>query len=170
MNEASVAAVALGANLGPAQRTVHQAIAALASLPDSRLIARSSLYRTRPWGRLDQPSFVNAVALLETGLPPRALWKALLAIERAFGRVRDGLRWGPRVLDLDLLVYGDRRHADEELVIPHPRLCERVFVLVPLAEIAPKLRIPGAGTAAEALAALSGRADGCERLPDAGGL
>lgn len=170
MSEADIAAVALGANLGPAERNVRRALVALASLPDTRMLARSSLYRTRPWGRCDQPSFVNAVALLATGLRPRALWRALLAIEAAFGRVRDGSRWGPRSLDLDLLVHGDRPYADGDLILPHPRLRERGFVLVPLNEIAPTLSIPGVGTAKEALLALSPSVGECECLAESGAL
>lgn len=124
--------IGLGANLGDARATVERAIAALASL--GTVVRRSSLYRTAPWGKLDQPDFVNAVVLLETALEPEALLGELQRLEREFGRVR-GERWGPRMLDLDILTYGDIHLATTELEIPHPRMLERAFVLVPLAEV-----------------------------------
>lgn len=161
-----IAVVGLGANLGDAVCTVRRALLALASLPDTRLCARSALYRTPPWGPVPQPPYVNAVALLVTALAPRALWRALLAIEQAFGRIRQGPRYGPRTLDLDLLLHGQRQVSEQGLMVPHPRLRERGFVLVPLAEIAPRLSIPGAGTVAEALLALSPEQRRCERLPE----
>ena len=103
------AAIGLGANLGDAAATLREAIAALARLPATELLRASRLYRTPAWGRTEQPDFINAVALVETALPPRELLDALLVVERSFGRVRlDGERWGPRTLDLDLLLYGDR--------------------------------------------------------------
>lgn len=136
----TLAAVGLGANLGDAAATLYDAVAALARLPGSTLLRASHLYRTPAWGRTDQPDFINAVALVETGLAARDLLDALLAIERSFGRVRlDGERWGPRTLDLDLLLYGRASIESHELTVPHPRMRERAFVLVPLAEIAPGL-------------------------------
>ncbi|MBV8117323.1 MAG: 2-amino-4-hydroxy-6-hydroxymethyldihydropteridine diphosphokinase [Candidatus Eremiobacteraeota bacterium] len=124
--------VGVGANLGDARATVERALDALDNV--GTLIRRSSLYRTRPWGKTDQPAFVNAVALVETTLEPRPLLGALRDIERRLGRVR-AERWGARTIDLDLLTY-DRASLDEPgLTIPHPYLRERAFVLVPLAEI-----------------------------------
>ena len=137
--------IGLGSNLADPHAQVRAGLRALAALPDSRLLKQSRLYDTAPWGRTDQPAFVNAVAQLETTLTPHALLDALLALERDAGRERDGTRWGPRVLDLDILVYGDAILDTPGLRIPHPHLRERSFVLVPLAEIAPHLLIPGLG-------------------------
>jgi len=145
--------VALGANLGDPAAQVRAGFAALAALPQTRLAARSSLYRSAPVGYADQPDFVNAVAALETALAPRALLEALLAIEHARGRVR-ALPNGPRTLDLDLLLYGDLQMHEPGLTVPHPRMHERGFVLVPLAEIAPGCVVPGRGTVAELLHAV----------------
>jgi 2-amino-4-hydroxy-6-hydroxymethyldihydropteridine diphosphokinase len=160
----TLAAVGLGANLGDAAATLRDAIAALAELPETTLLRASRLYRTPAWGRTDQPDFINAVALLETSLDARALLDALLAIERRFGRVRvDGARWGPRTLDLDLLVFGDALFDEAGLQVPHPHLHERAFVLLPLAEIAPALQVPGRGRVAALAAGMA--ADGIEALP-----
>lgn len=146
MNAARVAVyIGLGSNLGDPSAQVEAALLALARLPHTRLIARSHLYRTAPWGDVTQPDFINAVARLETALDASALMQALLGIERDAGRVRGAERYGPRVLDLDLLVYSDQRIEAANLVVPHPRLAERAFVLVPLHEIAPDLEIPGSG-------------------------
>lgn len=147
--------VGLGANLGDAAATVAGAIRALDRLPSTRLVRASGLYRTRAWGVSDQADFINAVALVLTGLEPQALLAALLGLEREAGRDRSvGERWGPRSLDLDLLLYGDRVIDEPGLHVPHPHLHERAFVLVPLVEIAPQARIPGVGPALEALAAM----------------
>lgn len=155
MSPAVTAFVGLGANLGDAAATVRAALAALAGLPRTRMVQASRLYRTPAWGRGDQPDFVNAVARLDTGLDARALLDALLAVERDFGRERaEGQRWGPRTLDLDLLLYGDARIDQPGLHVPHPHLHQRAFVLVPLLELAPQLAVPGLGRAREALAAL----------------
>lgn len=151
MPQPVAAFVALGSNLGDPQARVQQGFAALATLPHTKLRARSRLYRTPPWGIVDQPDFVNAAACLATGLAPRALLDALLAIEAGAGRVR-GVRNGPRTLDLDLLVYGDQIIATPDLTVPHPRLHERAFVLVPLADLAPDLDVPGQGRVADLLA------------------
>lgn len=156
--------VGLGGNVGDARARLHDAFDALARIPSTRLLRRSRLYRTPPWGIADQPDFINAVAELETRLAPRALLDALLSIERANGRRRGTERWGPRTLDLDLLVYGDLRCEGPGLALPHPRLGERAFVLMPLAEIAADLRIPGSGTASELLARVD--ATGCEPIDD----
>ena len=144
--------IGLGSNLDEPGAQVERALCELDALPLTRLVARSRLYRTAPWGGIAQPDFINAVARLETGLDAQALMRALLTIERRAGRRRDGERNGPRVLDLDLLLYGDQRIADADLQVPHPRLHERAFVLVPLAEIAPDLAVPGQGRLGELLA------------------
>lgn len=149
--------VGLGSNLGSPVRRVGAALNELAALPDTRLHAASRLYRSPPWGLEDQPDFVNAVAALDTRLPPEGLLAELKALESRAGRVRGGARWGPRVLDLDLLLYGDRVSDDPRLILPHPRMHERAFVLLPLLEIAPGVRIPGRGDAASCLAGLDAR-------------
>lgn len=146
--------VALGANLDDPATTVRAAFAALANLPDSRIVHCSSLYRTAPVGIADQPEFINAVAELETSLAPEALLDALLEIEQRFGRIR-AERNGPRTLDLDLLLYDDQCVDLPRLTLPHPRLHLRAFVLQPLAEIAPDLEIPGRGTVAAWLPAVA---------------
>lgn len=145
------ACVALGSNLDGPRTRVERAFAALAALPGTRVSARSRLYRTPPWGVVDQPDFINAVAVLDTTLAPRGLLQALLAIEARAGRVR-GIRNGPRVLDLDLLLYGGQTIHLPDLEVPHPRLQDRAFVLVPLAEVAPDLEVPGRGRVADLLA------------------
>jgi len=122
-------------------------------MPETRLVRGSSLYRNPPAGYLDQPEFVNAVARIETRLAPRDLLEQLLAIERAHGRVRDFPN-GPRTLDLDILLYGERTVREPELTIPHPRMVERAFVLVPLAEIAPETVMPGGARVADLVAKL----------------
>jgi len=141
--------IGLGSNLADPQAQVEQALEALSNLPHTRLLRRSRLYCSAPWGRVDQPEFINAVAAVETVLGARALLDALLAIERGAGRTRDATRWGPRALDLDILVYGDQLIDEPGLHVPHPHLHERAFVLLPLVEIAPELAIPGRGCVAE---------------------
>jgi len=136
--------VGLGSNLADPRAQVERASRALAA-PQTRLVQRSRLYRSAPWGRADQPEFVNAVVALQTELTPREMLEALLKIERAAGRARDATRWGPRVLDLDILMFGDRLIDEPGLHVPHPHLHERAFVLLPLAEIAPDLIVPGHG-------------------------
>ncbi|WP_298398864.1 2-amino-4-hydroxy-6-hydroxymethyldihydropteridine diphosphokinase [uncultured Azonexus sp.] len=150
----SLAYIALGANLGDPAATVNAAFAALDQLPESRLLAKSALYRTAPVGIADQPEFVNAAALIDTTLAPEALLDALLGIEQAFGRVR-AERNGPRTLDLDLLLYDDLMLATPRLTLPHPRLHLRAFVLQPLADLAPDLAIPGRGRLAAWLPAVA---------------
>jgi 2-amino-4-hydroxy-6-hydroxymethyldihydropteridine diphosphokinase len=140
--------VGLGSNLDDPAQHVEDALRELDALPGTRLLARSSLYRTAPVGLAAQPDFVNAVALLETALAPAALLAQLLEVERRHGRVRE-LPNGPRTLDLDLLLHGDARIDQPGLCVPHPRLHERAFVVVPMAEIAPGQPIPGHGTAGE---------------------
>jgi 2-amino-4-hydroxy-6-hydroxymethyldihydropteridine diphosphokinase len=137
--------VALGSNLDDPLRQVLRGFDALSRLPETRVIAHSRLYRSAPWGLNEQPEFINAAAELDTGLRPRELLDALLAIERAAGRERNGARWGPRVLDLDLLLYGDRQSDEPGLTLPHAHLHERAFVLLPLKDLAPDLHVPGRG-------------------------
>lgn len=145
----SIAFIGLGSNLdGPEQR-VAQALQSLAQLPQTQLVRHSRLYRTVPWGRSEQPDFINAVAEVATTLAPRALLDTLLALERGQGRQRDGSRWGPRTLDMDLLAFGTVQLDEPGLTLPHPRLAERAFVLLPLAEIAPGWVIPGKGRVAD---------------------
>lgn len=147
--------VGLGANLGDAPAAVLGAIDALGQLPGTTLVRASRLYRTAAWGVAEQPDFINAVAMLDTGLEPVALLEALLQIERDAGRDRSAAtRWGPRALDLDLLLYADRVIDIAGLRVPHPHLHERAFVLVPLVEIAPDVRIPGRAFARDHLAAM----------------
>ncbi|WP_266168055.1 2-amino-4-hydroxy-6-hydroxymethyldihydropteridine diphosphokinase [Dyella subtropica] len=159
----STAYIALGSNLGDSHQYLMDAIEALARLPQTRVVARSRFYRTPPWGLLDQPPFVNAAVQIDTALPAEALLDALLAIERAAGRVRDGERWGPRTLDLDLLYMEGVLLNDARLTLPHPRIAERAFVLLPLHDLAPELVIPGQGRVAELLAAIDHGE--CEALP-----
>lgn len=137
--------VALGSNLEDPVRQLERGLEALAALPGTRVVRASSFYRSAPVGYADQPDFVNAVAEVETALAPRALLEALLAIERRHGRVRDFPN-APRTLDLDIVAYGDAVVDEPGLAIPHPRLHERAFVMVPLEEIAPHAVIPGRGT------------------------
>ena len=155
MTTAVRACIGLGANLGCPVDAVLAAFTALDGLPGSRLLARSRLFRTPAWGGIDQPEFVNAAALLETRLAPLDLLRHLLDIERRAGRDRSSEsaapRWGPRVLDLDLLLYGAHRIDEPGLRVPHPHLHERAFALVPLADIAAGFEIPGHGRVADAL-------------------
>jgi 2-amino-4-hydroxy-6-hydroxymethyldihydropteridine diphosphokinase len=144
--------VGLGSNLQEPARQVRAAIGELAALPESRLWAASRLYRTAPVGPPGQPDYINAAAHLETRLTPQALLTELHRIELVHGRRRDGTRWGPRILDLDILVYGDARIDEPGLTIPHPEMARRAFVLVPLADVAPPdLAVPGVGILAELL-------------------
>lgn len=127
----------LGGNIGPVRETIAAAIRKL-DAGGARVVARSSDYETPPWGKLDQPPYVNAAVAVETALPPRDLLALVLAVEQDFGRRRLE-KWGPRTLDIDILTYGDHRIDEPGLVVPHPYLLERAFVVVPLAEIAPDL-------------------------------
>ena len=141
------ACIGLGGNIGDVAAALRAALAALDALPGTRLVRASRFYRTPAWGVEAQPDFINAVAVLDTTLPARALLDALLDIERAHGRERaaDGSRWGPRTLDLDLLLYGEAVIDEPGLVVPHPQLHARAFVLVPLAEVAADAEVPGRG-------------------------
>ena len=138
------ALVGLGGNIGEVRATLDRAVAALCDESDVRLVAQSSDYATPPWGVVDQPPFVNRCITIETKLTPRALLDRALAVERTLGRDRAReRRWGPRPVDIDLLAYGDVAIAEPDLTLPHPRLFERAFVLVPLAEIVPDRVIAG---------------------------
>ncbi len=159
-----VALIALGGNVGEVRATFQKAITHILGMAQATLLARSSDYRTPPWGGLAQAPFVNACIAIETSLDPHALLFTLHRIEKRFGRDRaNEERWGPRTLDLDLLAYDDAVINQPDLTLPHPRLFERAFVLVPLAEIAPDRMIAGRSVKA-ALAGLS--VEGIERLPD----
>jgi 2-amino-4-hydroxy-6-hydroxymethyldihydropteridine diphosphokinase len=142
--------IALGANLGDPVVTVNAAINALRGLPQTEFIAASSLYRTAPLGLKNQPDFINAVVELIAVSPAPTLLDSLFAIEESFGRQRS-VKNAARTLDLDLLLYGNAISDDPQVTLPHPRLHERAFVLAPLAEIAPQLRIPGRGAVGELL-------------------
>jgi len=150
----TVAYVGLGANLGSREETLRRALGLLGDEPGVDVVRVSSFRETDPVGVLDQPRFVNAVAAVETDLGARALLEVLLAVERRLGRVRDGTRWGPRVVDLDLLLYGDDVVDEAGLDVPHPRLHERRFSLEPLAELDPDLVVPGRGPVSALLAHL----------------
>lgn len=148
--------IALGSNLEAPLTQIRNAFGELGALPKTKLIARSSLYRSAPIGNINQPYFINAVAKLETALTPSELLGALLEIERRHGRRREFPN-APRTLDLDLLLYGDLIHHEHGLTIPHPRMHQRAFVLSPLHEIAPDCVIPGIGSVADLLAACTGQ-------------
>ena len=162
--ETVTAYVGLGGNLGEPLATVCSAVSDLGRLPDAEVESVSSLYRSAPMGPVEQPDFVNAVAALRTALPVRALLQHLQDIERRNGRMGGGVRWGPRSLDLDILLYGRQRIADSDLVVPHPQLPVRGFVVVPLAEIAPALVVPGYGPLAVLLERVS--TEGLRRIGD----
>lgn len=142
--------IGLGSNLEDPHSQLQRAFAELDRLPDTRLVARSSLYRSAPLGYADQPEFANAVAQIATALTPQALLQALLEIERGHGRERT-FRNAPRTLDLDILLYDDMRMHEHGLTLPHPQMHLRAFVLLPLLEIAPDCVIPGIGSAQQAL-------------------
>jgi len=146
--------VGLGANLGEREATLRRAIDLLDTEDGVEVVAVSSLRETEPVGVLDQPRFLNGAAAVDTELSARDLLEVLFGIERTLGRVRDGSRWGPRTVDLDLLVYGDEVVEEAGLRVPHPRLSERRFALEPLAELDPNLAIPRAGKVSRLLAAV----------------
>lgn len=144
----TLAYIGLGSNLGDREALIRHAAELIGA---TRL---STIRETEPWGNESQPMFLNAVAEIETALTPRRLLNHLLDVERRLGRERIGPRWGPRTIDLDLLLYGDETVTEPGLVVPHPRLSDRLFVLEPLAELIPAQKIPGSGTVSEALAGL----------------
>ncbi len=146
--------IGLGSNLETPRAQLMRAWERLEHLPQTRAVRLSPLYGSRPFGPVRQPDFVNAVAAVLTRLDARTLFDALKAIEVALGRRAQGPRWGPRVIDLDLLVYGAQRRAEPDLIVPHPGIVERNFVLYPLADIAPDLDVPGLGPVRELKARL----------------
>ena len=156
--------LSLGGNLGDPAKAMGAALRILDEDPSTEVVKVSSLYRTPPWGKTDQPDFLNAAAEIETGLSPRELLDLCLEAERRLKRVRQE-RWGPRLVDIDIVVFGDRRINEAGLDIPHPRMLERAFVLVPLAEIAPDFMVEG-----DSLAGHLGNIDraGIEKLPSSG--
>ena len=149
--------IGLGANLGDRAATIRRAVELLALLDGIEVVAVSALRDTEPVGFVEQPRFLNGVAALETDLQPRELLAALLSVEQELGRTRDGPRFGPRTIDLDLLVYGDVELEEPGLTVPHPRLAERRFVLEPLAELDPDLVVPGHGRVEDLLRGLQSR-------------
>ena len=150
--------IGLGANLGHREATIARAVELVSQAEGVDIVAVSSLRETEPWGPVEQPPYLNGAVEVETDLRPRALLEVLLGVEQALGRDRSGERWGPRTIDLDLLLYEDVDVDEPGLTVPHPRLHERLFALEPLAELAPDAVVPGLGTVAELLAALQGRA------------
>jgi 2-amino-4-hydroxy-6-hydroxymethyldihydropteridine diphosphokinase len=146
--------VGLGANIGDREATLRRAVELLEQAPGILGVVVSSVRETDPVGYLDQPRFLNAAAAVDTTLGPPALLDALLGVERTLGRTRDGPRFGPRTIDLDLLLYGNLELDEPGLEIPHPRLHERRFALEPLAELDPALLVPGRGTVSALLAKL----------------
>jgi 2-amino-4-hydroxy-6-hydroxymethyldihydropteridine diphosphokinase len=158
------ALIGLGGNVGDVRATLDRAVAAFCDGIDVRLLARSADYQTPPWGVTDQPAFVNLCLKVATGLSPRALLKRALAVEASLGRDRaSGRRWGPRPVDIDILAYDDVVLDEPDLHLPHPRMADRAFVLVPLAEIAPDWVVGGLSIAARAAGIDS---VGVTRLPD----
>ena len=156
--------VGVGSNLDDPPERVLKALEALRGLPGTASFVRSGLYRSAPLGPADQPDFVNAVAAFLTRLDGHALLDELQSLERAHGRRRDGRQWGPRRLDLDLLMLGSTAIDEPDLRVPHPRIHERNFVLLPLAEIAPHLRVPGHGSVLRLVAAIADSGPRIERL------
>ena len=141
----TLAYIGLGSNLDDPRLQVNSALAALDGLPSTRLLRQSSLYRSAPWGLIDQPDFINAVAELETALDAASLLAKLIELELRLGRSLNSVRWGPRRIDLDLLVHGEETTTSPGLQLPHPRIGERAFVLMPLAELTPDLELVGIG-------------------------
>ncbi|BAS28951.1 2-amino-4-hydroxy-6-hydroxymethyldihydropteridine pyrophosphokinase [Limnochorda pilosa] len=132
----------LGSNLGDRKRWLEEALRKLAGLPSTQAVRTSSVYETEPWGGVPQPQYLNVVVEVRTGLSPEELLDGALAVERALGRVR-AVRWGPRTIDVDLLWMDGQERSTDRLILPHPRLVERAFVLVPLAELEPDLIVHG---------------------------
>ena len=154
--------VALGSNLDDPRRQIERAFGALRGLRETRLELRSPLYRSRPMGPVAQPDFVNAVAGLLTRLDAVALLHELKSLESRLGRATPAVRWGPRLIDLDLLVHGSTRIHEASIEVPHPGIAERAFVVVPLGEISPALEIPGLGRVSALLQRLD--SSGLERI------
>jgi 2-amino-4-hydroxy-6-hydroxymethyldihydropteridine diphosphokinase len=154
--------IGVGSNLEDPRAQVLACIERLRKIPQTRLVLTSRLYRSCPFGKADQPEFVNAVAGVLTQLDAQKLFKELKAIEKAMGRPEQHERWGPRIIDLDLLAQGGERRSDATLTLPHPGIVERNFVLYPLADIAPDLDLPGLGRVADLAAAVT--AEGLTQL------
>lgn len=161
MKTPAKAYISIGSNIGDRHANINRALEMLKSNKDIEVGAVSSLIETAPVGYINQPNFINAAAELHTTLNPRELLKALMSIEDKMGRTRE-IRWGPRVIDLDLLLYNNKRINESDLQIPHPRMMERAFVLIPLAEIAPELILPDGRTAREAAASFKNRSSADE--------
>lgn len=156
--------IGIGSNLDSPVEQVRQGINALRLLPSSLLIDESGVYRSAPLGPQDQPDFINAVVSLLTQLSAHDLLLSLQEIETQQGRTRSDQRWGPRILDLDLLAYGNQRLANDDLTLPHPQITERNFVLLPWSEIAPHFQVPGLSSVATLAARVSGSQPAIERL------
>ena len=146
--------IGLGSNLGASLSILADAVDGIRSLDATRLRDVSPAYRTPPWGVTNQPDFFNAVVEVETEQSPRQLLENLLEIEQRLGRRRNDQHWGPRLIDLDLLIYADRQLDEPDLIVPHPHLQERAFVLVPLNDLAPDLHVPGQGPVSDLLSRL----------------
>jgi len=160
--------VGLGANLGDREATIRRAVALLDGVAGVTVTSVSNLHETEPWGPVEQPRYLNGALAVETGLGPRGLLGTLLDVEHQLGRAREREeRWGPRTIDLDLLLYGELVLDEPGLAVPHPRLHERRFVLEPLAELAPDAVVPGRGAVAELLRALDVQAAGTDSRADA---
>lgn len=157
--------IGIGSNLESPERQVRSAIKEIDRLPDCALMLQSSLYRSAPMGPTDQPDFINAAVAILTTLDARTVLERLQRLERNHGRVRDGERWGPRTLDLDLLVFAGDIIDEPGLRVPHPGIAERNFVLLPLREIAPQLSIPGLGTVDGVAAQNDNSVPRIEKLP-----
>jgi 2-amino-4-hydroxy-6-hydroxymethyldihydropteridine diphosphokinase len=147
--------IGLGSNIGDGPAMIQQALEKLAEDDEIDLLRVSSMYRTAAWGRTDQADFTNAVAELTTGVSASQLLAKLLLLEQDMGRKRDTGHWGPRLIDLDLLCHADEQITTTELILPHPRMHERAFVLVPLLELEPDFEIPGLGSARKFLEKLA---------------
>lgn len=144
--------LSLGSNEGDRNKNIGQAVELLNQHPEIQVKRKSSLYETLPVGYLDQPCFLNGAIEIETGLPPLELLDILKLIEKQVGRKEEGIRWGPRLIDLDIILYNSLVMETPRLTIPHPRVLERAFVLLPLAELVPKMLYPGLGKTIEELA------------------
>lgn len=138
----SRAFIGLGGNLGDPALSMRQALSGLSEAPSTRIVKVSSLYRTPPWGKTDQPPFLNAAVKIETDLSPQELLSVVLLVEQALGRERKE-RWGPRTIDIDILIYGGRTVDEPGLCVPHPRLTERAFALAPLVDVMPDAEVAG---------------------------
>jgi 2-amino-4-hydroxy-6-hydroxymethyldihydropteridine diphosphokinase len=163
---AVIAYIGLGSNLGDREAALRRAVEMLAGMPGTKVLRVSSIYRTQPVGKTDQPEFLNMAAEVGTGLEPRELMAFLRGIEKKLGRMR-GERWGPRTIDLDILFYEDRVLREPDLEIPHPRINQRAFVLEPLSELVPDLVDPITGkTVSQILAGLDRRGQRVEKTAE----